>query len=113
MVFGKQRFEQAGPLAQEKLVNIPRGTGSREIAELLAREGITNQPWWFFVGGIVALKASDNLKSGEYQFKRQVSLRDVVDTLVEGKVIQPASIPEGLTSEQIVARLMEVPILGR
>jgi UPF0755 protein len=113
VVFGKQRFEQPGPLAQDKTVNIPRGTGSREIAELLAREGVTNQPWWIFVGGIIALKASDNLKSGEYQVKRQVSLRDVVDTLVEGKVIQhQLTIPEGLTSEQIVARLMENPILA-
>jgi UPF0755 protein len=42
-----------------------------------------------------------------------VSLRDVVDTLVEGKVIQhQLTIPEGLTSEQIVARLMENPILA-
>ena len=111
-VFGKQRFEQPGPLAQDKLVNIPRGIGSRDIAELLTREGVINQPWWVFVGGVIALKARDDLKSGEYQFKRQASLRDVVETLVEGKVIQhQLTIPEGLTSEQIVARLMENPIL--
>ena len=72
-----------------------------------------NQPWWVFVGGVIALKARDDLKSGEYQFKRQASLRDVVDTLVEGKVIQhQLTVPEGLTSEQIVARLMENPILA-
>jgi UPF0755 protein len=112
VVFGKQRFEQPGPLVQDKIVNIPRGTGSRDIADLLTREGVINQPWWIFVGGVFALKARDDLKSGEYQFKRQASLRDVVDTLVEGKVIQhQLTIPEGLTSEQIVARLMENPIL--
>ena len=111
-VFGKQRFEQPGPLAQDKLVNIPRGMGSRDIAELLTREGVINQPWWVFVGGVVALNARDDLKSGEYQFKRQASLRDIVNTLVDGKVIQhQLTIPEGLTSEQIVARLMENPIL--
>ena len=33
-------------------------------------------------------------------------MRDVIDTIVEGKVVQHAfTIPEGLTSEQIVARL--------
>jgi UPF0755 protein len=112
VVAGKQRFEQPGPLAQDKLVNIPRGIGSRDIAELLTREGVINQPWWVFVGGVIALKARDDLKSGEYQFKRHASLRDVVDTLVEGKVIQhQLTIPEGLTSEQIVARLMENPVL--
>jgi UPF0755 protein len=112
LVIGKQRFEEPGPLTQDKLVNIPRGIGSRDIAELLTREGVINQPWWVFVGGVIALKARDDLKSGEYQFKRQASLRDVVDTLVEGKVIQHQfTIPEGLTSEQIVARLMENPVL--
>jgi UPF0755 protein len=113
VVFGKQRFEQAGPLAQDKVVNIPRGMGSRDIADLLTREGVINQPWWVFVGGVIALKARDELKSGEYLFRRQASLRDVVDTLVEGKVVQhQLTIPEGLTSEQIVARLMENPILA-
>ena len=87
-VFGKQRFEQPGPLAQDKLVNIPRGIGSRDIAELLTREGVIDPAWWVFVGGVIALKARDDLKSGEYQFKRQASLRNVVETLVEGKVIQ-------------------------
>ena len=49
----------------------------------------------------------------EYQFQRQASLRDVVDTLIEGKVIQHhVTIPEGLTSEQIIARLQENDILS-
>ena len=54
-----------------------------------------DQPW-VFMGGVVALKARDELKSGEYLFQRQASLRDVVDTLIEGKVIQhQMTVPEG------------------
>jgi UPF0755 protein len=108
---GKQRFEAPGPLPQEKVVNIPR-SGVFEIADLLQREGVIDQKW-IFVGGVVALKARDELKFGEYLFHREATLRDVVDTIIEGKVVQhQITIPEGLTSEQIVARLLENDVLS-
>ena len=52
--FGKHRFETAGPLDREKIVNIPRGLGLREIADLLARENVIDQPW-VFIGGVLVL----------------------------------------------------------
>jgi UPF0755 protein len=104
---GKQRFENPGPLTEDKVVNITRGLGIRDISELLVREGVIDQPW-IFVGGVVAMKARDGLKYGEYQFTRHASVRGVVETIIEGKVVQHLlTIPEGLTSEQIVARLLE------
>jgi len=104
---GKQRFEVPGPLSDDKVVNIPRGLGIRDIADLLAREGVIDQPW-VFIGGVLVLKARGELKSGEYQFGKGASLADVVNTIVENKVVQHAlTIPEGLTSEQIVAKLLE------
>ncbi len=104
---GKQRFEAPGPLAQDKVVNIPRGAGIREIADILRREGVIDQAW-VFMGGVIALKAGSELKYGEYQFTKHASIADVVDTIIENKVVQHAvTIPEGLTSEQIVARLLE------
>jgi UPF0755 protein len=109
---GKQRFEAPGPLENSRIVNIPRDLGLRDIADLLQREGVIDQPW-VFVGGVLVLKARHELKSGEYEFKKQASLKDVVDTIVEGKVFQhQLTIPEGLTSEQIVGRLMEIDVLA-
>jgi UPF0755 protein len=111
LLIGRQRFDAPGPLTEEKIVNIPRGLGIRDIAELLVREGVIDQPWTF-VGGVVVMKAREDLKSGEYQFPKQASLREVVSTIVDGKVVQhPFTIPEGLTSEQIVQRLLETDIL--
>jgi UPF0755 protein len=111
LAVGKQRFEAAGPLEQEKIVNIPRGSGLTDIGDLLQREGVIDQKW-VFVGGVLLMKAKDDLKSGEYLFPRKATLRDVVDTIVEGKVVQhQLTIPEGLTSEQVVARLLENDIL--
>ncbi len=104
---GKQRFGTPGPLEDDKVVNIPPGLGIKEISELLMREGVIDQPW-VFMGGVVVLKARGALKYGEYQFTKHASLADVVDTIIESKVMQHvATIPEGLTSEQIVARLLE------
>jgi UPF0755 protein len=107
---GKQRFDAPGPLASDKVVIIPRG-GIRDIADQLEREGVINQPY-LFMGGVLVLKAKDELKAGEYQFAKQASLRQVVDTLIEARVVQhPVTIAEGLTSEQIVARLLDNPVL--
>ena len=111
LVAGKQRFDAPGPLAEDRVVNIPRGSGIRDIADVLVREGVIDQPW-VFVGGVLVLKAREDLKAGEYQFKAHASLRDVVATIVEGRVVpHQLTVPEGLTSEQIVARLLDDDIL--
>jgi UPF0755 protein len=112
LFFGKQRFEAAGPLQADRVVNIPRGSGMRDIADILSREGVIDQSW-LFIGGILALKAREDLKAGEYEFKAHSSMRDVVATIVEGKVVaHQVSIPEGLTSDQIVARLLQDNVLS-
>jgi UPF0755 protein len=108
---GKQRFEQPGPLAQDTIVNIPKDSGMRDIADVLQRHGVIDQPY-VFIGGVIVLKARQDLKFGEYQFKAHASLRDVVDTMVGGKVVEhQVGVPEGLTSEQIVARLSNDDVL--
>jgi UPF0755 protein len=110
--YGKHRIEAQGPLDRDKIVNIPKGLGLREIADLLARESVIDQPM-VFIGSVLVLKAKDELKFGEYKFTKQITLRETIDVIVEGKVIQHAfTIPEGLTSEQIVARLAEVDFLA-
>jgi UPF0755 protein len=108
---GKQRFEAPGPLAEDKIVNIPQRAGVRDIADLLQREGVIDQTW-VFIGGVWVRKAHGELKYGEYLFPKQASLHDVINVITEGKVIQhQLTVAEGLTSEQIVGRLMESDVL--
>jgi UPF0755 protein len=109
-VLGKQRFDTPGPLAADKVVDIPRG-GMRDTAEVLVREGVIDQPYLFLAGALV-LKAQNDLKSGEYRFTRNASLHDVIETILEGKVVQHTlTLAEGLTSDQIVQRLMDNDVL--
>jgi UPF0755 protein len=111
-VVGKQRFDAPGPLAEDRIVNIPRGYGIRDISDLLVKEGVIDQPW-LFMTGVVVLKARDSLKFGEYKFPKQASLNEVVTTIIEGNVVQHTlTIPEGLTSEQIIAALLQTEALA-
>jgi peptidoglycan lytic transglycosylase G len=112
-VYGKQKIEAPGPLREDKIVNIPSRAGMTDIADILQREGVIDNNRWAFIGSVFALKARSELKPGEYLFQKNASLRDVIGTIVEGKVVQHAiTIPEGLTSEQIMGRLAENDIFS-
>ena len=106
--YGKKTIEAPGPLQQDKTVVIPLRAGTFDIADVLQREGVIDINRWAFFGAALALKARLELKPGEYAFQKNASLRDVIGTIVEGKVVQHSvTIAEGLTSEQIVSRLSD------
>ena len=111
--YGKQKIEAPGPLHEDKIVNIPARAGMTDIADILQREGVIDNNRWAFIGSVFALKARSELKPGEYSFQKNASLRDVIGTMVEGRVVQHAvTIPEGLTCEQIVGRLSDNDIFS-
>src|SRR5260370_36688894 len=110
---GRKKLEAPGPLLEDKVVNIPARAGMADIADVLQREGVIDNNRWAFIGAVLALKARSELKPGEYSFQKSASLRDVIGTIVEGKVVQHSvTMPEGLTSEQIVARLSDNDIFA-
>ena len=110
--FVKSQFDQPGPLGYATVVVIPKGEGVREIASRLEREGIIGDQRIFVASVVVYFQAQSKLKAGEYAIKKHASMREVLDTLVEGKaVLHTVSLPEGLTSYQIVERLNEHPEL--
>jgi UPF0755 protein len=111
VLVGKNQLDARGPLDADKIVNIPRA-GVRDVADVLEREGVINKPWLFIAMALVQ-KARGELRAGEYQFTRQSSLQEVIGTIIDGKVVQHAvTLPEGLTSEQIVQRLLEADVLA-
>ncbi|WP_425994341.1 endolytic transglycosylase MltG [Afipia sp. DC4300-2b1] len=111
--YGKKTIEAKGPLTEDKVVNIPPRAGMTDIGDILQRAGVITADRWTFIGSVLAMNARSGLKSGEYLFQKNASLRDVINTIVEGKVVQHAiTIPEGLTSEQIVARLQDNDIFS-
>jgi UPF0755 protein len=66
-----------------------------------------------FVLGAVVLGATEKLKAGEYVFEKGASMDDVLETIISGKSIQhTVTIPEGLTTQQIIQRLNEAEVLS-
>src|ERR671920_221535 len=90
---------------------IPRNTGTGEIAQILKQEGVIEQPLLFQAYAYMN-RQRGQLKAGEFQFKAGTSVDEAIDTLIQGKaILHTVSVPEGLTSEQIMARLYEHEIL--
>ena len=106
LLYGQRLINGPGPLQEDKVVFIPSGSSATDIAQKLQQEGVIDQPLVFELLNVLSFNTS--MKAGEYQFKQHASLRDVRETLVEGKsILHSVTIPEGLTSEQIVQRLRE------
>ncbi len=96
-----------GPLTADKVVVIGRDEESEggSIPEQLARAGVIESPLLFNLAVLVDGNRS-KLRHGEFLFKQNASLRDVEDVLVFGKmVLHKVTVPEGLTSDQVVQRL--------
>ena len=111
LYFGSKRFNAEGPLTESKSVIISPGADLESITGLLQHQNVIDSSF-VFSNGIRLNKVVDQLKAGEYLFEAGASMRDVMNALVSGRVIlQGLTVPEGLTSEQIVARLIENSIL--
>ena len=111
LVWSRHRTHEPGPLAANKVLYIEPGTEVPDIIAQLDREGVIDSP--FLLSVTLLLEGNrTKVKAGEYLFKQNVSLREVIDTLIGGKqVLHAITIPEGLTSEQIVERLRDSDVL--
>lgn len=111
LFIGRMQFDKAGGLDQARTISIDRGTSLGTIADVLQREGAISSKW-LFVAGVWINSQQNNLKAGEYLIPAHASMHDIMDAMVGGKgILYSISIPEGLTSQQIVDRLNNDPVL--
>ena len=107
-----KRLDTPGPLEVDRAVYIPPRSEVREIIDQLEKANVIDEPTLMQAALLVERKWRD-VKAGEYLFPQRVSLQQVIDILVSGKqILHSITIPEGLTSEQIVQRLRENDILA-
>lgn len=103
--YGTSRVNEPGPLQADKVVYIPQRTDVPDLIDKLEKEGVIDSPTTMSALLLIERKRS-KVKYGEYLFKAHASLQSVIDTLVSGKTQSyPVTIPEGLTSQQVVNRL--------
>lgn len=104
----RRAYEAPGPAPAAKIVLIPQGA-TASLAQTLESAGVIDSPlifqaaaWW--------TRHSAPLRAGEYLFPAHASLRQTLYILRFGAVVQhPATVPEGLTSQQIAAILNQLP----
>ncbi|KAF2991900.1 endolytic transglycosylase MltG [Methylocystis sp. MJC1] len=105
------KLKEPGPLGADKIVYLPPRSDVPEMLSQLEREGVIDSSGLMNFALLIEGSRS-KLKPGEYLFKKNASLREVVDELVAGKqLMHSLTIPEGLTSEQIAQRLRESDML--
>ncbi len=112
-------IDAQGPLGQSKVVVIPKGEGAHEIGARLERDGVISDRR-LFIAALLFAKFSAwvdgtrpvQLRAGDYTVTEGASIRQVVALLSEGKTqTYKVTVPEGLTSYQIVERLKADPNL--
>jgi UPF0755 protein len=98
-----------GPLDREASIVIPRGAGLETISDLLTTAGVVDARWKVLLAS--RLKDRErSLKAGEYTFPAGVSVFGALSILKDGKtVVRRFTVPEGLTSAQIVQLLKDEP----
>lgn len=97
-----------GPLTESLQIDIERGLGVGQIANRLHHAGVIRDPLLFrLTTRFHGLDAQ--LQAGEYEFPAGVTMVAVISKLAQGDIIQrQITIPEGLTSWQVVNRLNDL-----
>ena len=104
-VYGKSKFDAAGPSTEETVVVLKRGSGLNAIAGELERSGVISNATIFRLGAKFK-EADRSLKAGEYAIPAGASMQAVLDQLKEGETVQrKVTAVEGQTSFAIIARL--------
>lgn len=97
-----------GPLEKEKTIIVTHGASGAAIGERLEQEGALYTPLLFRI----AARLTGALKAGEYTLPPKASAFDIATILHEGRSIaRMFTVPEGLTSAEIVSLLNNTPAL--
>ena len=83
-LFGKSRYEAAGPLADKQIVWLKKGLGLNAITAELSKAGVIETPLIFRIGARLS-GAANSLKAGEYEFPAHISMAEIVRMLKDGK----------------------------
>jgi UPF0755 protein len=109
--FAYRDLTAPGPLRAARRVVIPRGTGVVALAELLGRNGVIRHPWVFDLGA-ATLGGRSAFLAGEYDFPAETSPVEAMDIIASGETVKHRlTIPEGLTSAEVVRLLNATPAL--
>ncbi|MEM7670018.1 MAG: endolytic transglycosylase MltG, partial [Pseudomonadota bacterium] len=105
VTYAKQKFSEPGPLAEPTLIALPKGANLGDTSELLSKSGAISSEVLFRLGTRYSGQERD-IKFGEYRVPAAASMDEILALIVSGRTEQyKVTVPEGLTSHEIVALL--------
>jgi len=108
----KMTFEGPGPLVSDATFMVDKGDSVTVIAQKLLDKGYISDARVFILGFYLN-KQEGTLKAGEFPLKSNISMEQIIRVLRSGKSITyRITLPEGLTSQQIVERLNKNTVLS-
>lgn len=94
-------------------VNIPQGSSTREIGNILEKAGLIKSSD-FFVLYTRYLQREKDLQAGEYNISTKLSLSSILEVIAGGQVVyHKVTIPEGYTVKQIAGLLSEKGLVDK
>ncbi|MGE6739106.1 endolytic transglycosylase MltG [Allorhizobium pseudoryzae] len=107
-----REYQNPGPLEVNTHFVVPSGAGLAQIAQSLERSGIVSDARIFRYVTATYMRDGETLKAGEYEIKAGTSMKEIAGLLESGKsILYSVSLPEGLTVQQMMARLAADPVL--
>jgi UPF0755 protein len=104
-----RQIHPGGAVGGQVAVTIPPGSSTARIGDLLKRAGVVVDARVF--RWYVKLLGRGPFEAGDFSFRRHADLKRVVDVLERGPDVRRdrITIPEGLTLDQIAARVGRLP----
>jgi UPF0755 protein len=105
------RWNAPGPNPKERVVFIPRGSSTENIAARLTQEDFILEGW-SMQAALRLLPDTRPLRAGEYEIPARASLLEVLEILRSGREFsRRVTIPEGLTTQQTIALIRAAEML--
>lgn len=106
--WAQQQIDPPGPPGEVVIVEVPSGSSTAQIGDELAANGVITSAsvwqWYTRVNSVGAIQA------GQYEMQRNSSFTEAIEVLEAGPLPPEAdtvTVPEGLTVDQTVARLVD------
>ncbi|WP_422366296.1 endolytic transglycosylase MltG [Pelagibius sp.] len=110
-VYLQAQFRAPGPLTEETGFLVPRGAGLDAIAADLAAQGIVADADVFALA-VRLFGEARSLQAGEFAVPPAASMEEVAALIASGRtVVHRVTVPEGLTSVEIVTLLNDAKVL--
>lgn len=101
-------FTAPGPLKDKKVYEIAKNLDRTQVAAALQDQGIITDARVFSAAAAVNGFRGGRLKPGEYEFPAGATMDEVLAMITAGRYLTyKVTIPEGWTSQMVVARLAE------